>query len=234
MLNSGLFISQMRLAHERELEVRAILTWESLVRAHKNLGGSLELISREDLKGEIRNKVQGFAVALTTSISHSTQNVRQGLVSQTDISLESARQRALQKHEVEIDLYMDSLEVPENNRQGHQYIFYGSVGAVQTGANATANVTQNLGASDRDAIIQALELARDAIGQTEALSVQQRQELTAIARECETEMRSAEPNNTKLRGMFNVLATSIQTMASTRGAYDALKSALLPLGITLP
>lgn len=41
-------------------------------------------------------------------------------------------------------------------QNAHSYNFYGAVGAVQTGANAVSNITQSLGADDKERLKQAL------------------------------------------------------------------------------
>lgn len=114
------------------------------------------------------------------------------------------------------------------------YNFYGAVGSVQTGANATANVVQNLGADDRASLLSAIQQVRDALSNSPSVGEQQRSELLEIADECASQMTASAPNNTKLLTMFNVLGTAIQSIASAQPAYQALKGAILPLGITLP
>lgn len=105
---------------------------------------------------------------------------------------------------------------------------------VQTGINAVANVIQNLGDDDRSKLSVALVQVRDSIVQDLSLPDQQRQELMEIANECSAQINSESPNNTKLLSMLNLLRTTVQTIASAGPAYQAVKIALLPLGISLP
>ncbi len=107
------------------------------------------------------------------------------------------------------------------------FAFYGAVGAVQTGPGAVANVVQNLGAEEKHAILQALAQVRAAVIATQELAAQ-RQELIEIADECSATVQSENPNNSKLRAMFDVLSSSIQTMASAQPAYQALKVGCFP------
>ena len=113
------------------------------------------------------------------------------------------------------------------------YNFYGTVGVVQTGPGAIANIVQNLGAEEKHAILEALAQVRAAVEATQELAAQ-RQELVEIAEECTAIVQSQNPNNSKLRAMFDMLSSSIQTIASAQPAYQTLKVALLSLGITLP
>jgi hypothetical protein len=80
----------------------------------------------------------------------------------------------------------------------------------------------------------ALAQVREALGLDVSLPERQKRESLEIADECSTQIASQSPNSTKLLNMFNVLGTAIQSIASAQPAYQALKIALLPLGIILP
>ena len=116
----------------------------------------------------------------------------------------------------------------------HNFNFHGNVGSVQTGANAIANVVQNLGADERTALVSALQQVKEAIGIAPSLAEPRRQEILKVAHECSSQIESESPNDTKLLAMFNVLGTTIQSIASAQPAYQALKTALFAIGITLP
>lgn len=234
MLNSSVRILQTQQAHERELEVRAILAWESLVRVHRTFGQPMSDSLRDDLKGEIHKRIDQFMAELTASLNERTN--RSGL--NISVSLDDAHRAVTTKHDIEVDLYVDSMSVHNEEKTTgtlmQHYNFYGAVGSVQTGANATANVIQNLGADDRATLSSAIQQVRDALSNAQTVGEQQRKELLEIADECVSQMSASSPNNTKLLTMFNVLGTSIQSIASAQPAYQALKIAVLPLGITLP
>jgi hypothetical protein len=110
----------------------------------------------------------------------------------------------------------------------------GNVGSFQTGANAVANVVQNLSANERTSLSTALQQFKEAIEIEPSLTESERQKLLEIAQECTSEISSESPNDTKLLAMFNVLGTTIQSIASAPLAYQVLKTAVLPLGIDLP
>lgn len=232
--HAGSRLRQMHQAHVRELEIRAIIAWQSLVRVHRTLGCSMSDALRKDLKGEINRVIEQMCIELDNSLQE-----RLSKTSLTaPLSLDDACKNTVRKHEIEADLYVDSIETAQSregkNSMAHHYNFYGNVGAVQTGGNAVANVLQNLGTEDRAAISAAVVQVRETLGLDSSLVPAQRHDLIEITDECVAELMSASPNNTKLLSMFNVLGTSIQSMASTQPAYQALKTALLPLGITLP
>lgn len=237
----GAFHSSMRMlqihqAHEREIEVRAIIAWESLVRVHRTLGCSISETLREDMKGEMRRVIESAHKELSDTLQDRLKNSQIRIP--LSLSLDDAFAQTIRKHEIEADLYVDSIGATQSKEINHpmtqQYNFYGNVGAVQTGANAVANVIQNLGADDRAALSTAITQVREALGVSTSLTSQQQQELIEIANECSIQLESTAPNSTKLLSMFNVLGTAIQSIASAQPAYQALKTALLPIGITLP
>ena len=135
----------------------------------------------------------------------------------------------MSKYDIEVDLYVDSLFVSDPDKgvasMTQNYNFYGNIGSVQTGANSTANVVQNLEPNDRDALLRALQQVRDAIFNASSVEERQREELVEIADECTSQMLTESPDNTELLTMFNVLGTAIQSIASAQPAYQVLKSA---------
>jgi hypothetical protein len=154
---------------------------------------------------------------------------------QPQLNILDAKNHTQAKHEIEIDLYVDSLCGTDgaNGMSSQTYNFYGNIGAVQTGAHAIANTVQSLGSEDRTALVEALTKVQEALAAS-VMHEQQKSELLEISNEAQMQIASSSPNNTKLMSIFNVLATSVQAISSAQPAYQALKLALLPLGITLP
>ncbi len=235
MFRSGNHVVMNQQAHERELDVRAVLAWQSLCRVHTILGSPLPDTLRDDLKAEMHRRIGETFSELNSRLQSLVRQI--GLLN-IPVTLDEAHRTVLAKHDIEIDLYVDSLSASNSiqgtNATAHTYNFYGTVGSVQTGANAVANVVQNLGMEDRAALSNALQQVRDAISTASSLEEQQRHEFLEIADECAAQMAAESPNNTKLLTMFNVLGATIQSIASAQPAYQAFKLAVLPLGITLP
>lgn len=232
MFQSSAHVHRIHHAHQHELDVRSILAWESLVRVHRTFGSPTSDTLRDDLKAEIHRHIDQAMAELTGSMNERLKKIRINMA----VSLDDSYSATLKKHDVEIDLYVDSLSESDESTStvNQNYHFYGSVGAIQTGANATANLVQNLGTDDRASLTAAIQQVKDALVQAPNLGEQQRRELIEVADECVTQVTSDSPNNTKLLTMFNVLGTTIQSIASAQPAYQALKLAVLPLGITLP
>ena len=235
MLNSSMSILNTKEVCEREIEIRAVIAWQSLVRVINTLGYETKENLNNDLKEYITNSINTNYEELTQILN---QNLRK-MMKPEQVSMEEARNHAISKHEIEIDLFTDTLkDQPETQESmtdtNHNYNFYGSVGSVQTGSGAQANVVQNLGGEDQEAIKQALALASDAIQAATDIADTQKNELIEIASQARNELEKETPNSTMLQSMFVTIGTTIQTLASAKPAYQALKGALIPLGIMLP
>lgn len=234
MLHSSRRILQTQQAHERELDIRTILAWQSLVRVHKTLACPVSETLRDDLKAEIHKRIDEAFAELSASLDERAKKSQLNM----SVSLADAHASVASKHDIEVDLYVDSLSTP-NPEKGvlpmtQNYNFYGTVGSIQTGANAVANVVQSLSEDDRAALNAALQQVCEALSHAPSVAEQQRRELAEIADECSAQISAGTPNNTKLLTMFNVLGAAIQSIASAQPAYQALKGAVLPLGIMLP
>lgn len=233
---SGNTITKLCDLHSSEISSRAIIAWQSVVRAHQIFGVPLSADLRTDLKNELHQYITQASNELKSSLINEVQSLHLGDNSaRAGSAIEEAINHNRRKHDIEIDLYVDSLE--RRTQQApvpQQYNFYGNIGAVQTGANASANVVQNLGGDDKTALIEALALAREAIRNASELGDTRQTEMIAIANECEEQVNSVQPNNTKLLTLLTVLGTTVQSIASAPAAYNAMKTALLPLGVNLP
>lgn len=216
----------------QELQIRGIIVWRGLVRVHQILGSSFSETLAQDLKSEFASYLNEIRNELDKVLAERIKDDKL----RDRLTLDESASDSVAKHNIEIDLYVDDLRKPsleESASPQHTYNFYGAVGAVQTGPGAQASVVQNLGTDEKQGILLALVEVRKAIEAAHELGSQQ-SELVEITEECTTLMKADSPNNSKLRAMFDVLASSIQTVASARPAYEAMKAALLPLGITLP
>jgi hypothetical protein len=236
MFQSGSHLHNITESHESELEERAALAWGCLTRAYESSASPEVADLAESLKSLLREQINLSAHRMDSSLQSYVERIAPPLHARSQ-SVDDCRRRLVRKFEAEIDIYADTAATRRASQQearSHQYNFYGAVGAVQTGANSHSNVVQNLDPVDKTALLEALSLARDAIQTVSELSERQKIELIEIADDCQKELAAPNANNTKLLTMLNVLAATIQTTASARPAYAALKSALLPLGITLP
>lgn len=133
---------------------------------------------------------------------------------------------------------LDALEQWEgrrgSSRSASMYHFHSPVGVVQTGPGATASVVQALGAEDREALLHALRVVGEALSAVKELPGSSKEEVLQLVEEGRTEIQKARPNGMRLGAVLSAVATAIQTAGSLQPAYQALKTALLPLGILLP
>lgn len=220
--------------HSAELCARVSHAWQSLVRVHRTLGCPRTGSLRDEFKKELSETIDRLAAELTISLVAQIRDWSK----RPGFTLDAISQRLRNQHEVEINLYVDSLGIHASAKETHpmtqEYNFYGNVGAVQTGPYATANVLQSLSEEEKQSLNRALTHVRDSIAAGATISEQQRGELLSIVDDCSKEMSSPTPNNTKLMSMFNIIGTTVQAMADVRPAYEALKAAVAPLGINLP
>jgi hypothetical protein len=98
----------------------------------------------------------------------------------------------------------------------------------------SAQVFQNVTPQDREALLAAVELIKKGLATVDGLPAHLKDEIVELVDEAEIESRKAKPNNSKLLSTFMIIAQAIQAVGSLKPAYDALKAALLPLGISLP
>jgi hypothetical protein len=137
-----------------ELELRAAIIWKSIVRVCRDLPGTASDLLGSDLKQEFSKYLNSTADELTSYLSQQL-NVFSKFPGKNEwASLNETYNYLIQKHEVEIDLYIEYVTTQkEEIAVPPRYNFYGNVGAVQTGANALANVVQNLSEGDKTALM---------------------------------------------------------------------------------
>jgi len=231
-LHSSMTIQRLNEILCRELEARAILVWQAIVRVHKIVGIDKNVDLASYFK-DIFSKYHQEALNTLLPIFEKESQIMKSTIPST---LTETAKLSKEKHDVEIDLYVDSLRETDKETVAPRatYNFYGSVGAVQSGAGAYANVVQHLAVSEKQEIINALNEVKLAVQNAADRDEREIHELVEVVDDSIVELAKNNPNNTKLRACFHILSGSIQAIASAGPAYQALKSALLPLGIMLP
>ncbi|MEX2493893.1 MAG: hypothetical protein WD425_19290 [Nitrospirales bacterium] len=233
VLQSSMTVQRINEILGRELEARSIIIWQAIVRVHKIIGVDSGTDLADYFKALFRKYHDQSLTELTPIFEKETKNFRMSIPS----NLQEVSNLAIKKHDIEIDLYMDSLGKSGEEKakdQATTYNFYGAVGVVQSGAGAQANLVQNLGEPEKQDILSALEAIKAAIIEASSIDESSTTELVEIVNDSVSELSKTNPNNSRLRAFFDVLSGSIQSIASAGPAYQALKSALLPLGISLP
>jgi hypothetical protein len=151
--------------------------------------------------------------------------------------LSEGKVHAIRKVHSEIDLFVAGLEqvarVAQNGGATHVNIYGGQVGILQTGASSTASTTVHLDGTSKREIAKALNTVEKALGEATHVPFD-RAEISEMIEESKSELDKPGPNVSRLRSLMVGVATSIQTVASLRPAYDAIKGGLALMGVTLP
>jgi hypothetical protein len=237
MGRSGAIVAKIHERCAREVEIRARIVWLALQKAFLATGVQPSESLAEDLKREVEKHLSPGLPVLNQVVTKEAELMR---IPHPPSPLSDALSRALRKVGVEIDLFVQSLVsrgaavreqgVPSSTT----LVFQAPVGAVQTGPGATASVVQVLAAEDREALLQALRFVGESLVTVEKLPGSSKDEVLELVKEVGVEVQKPKPNGIRLRSILSAIATAIQTTASLQPAYQALKAALLPLGILLP
>jgi hypothetical protein len=148
-------------------------------------------------------------------------------------SMDREKRIALDIFSGEIDILVEQLRqaATAEKSSGGVYNFHGPVGAFQVGNYNIANVTQNLADADRAKVTEALDLSIQSLQQS---SHPKSSEMERLAEEAREELTKPVPNDTKLLTILTVLSSAVEGIANARPAYEALRTALLFWGISLP
>jgi hypothetical protein len=233
---SNLVIEEVHNLCARDIELRALIVWQNLHRVLSQVG----IAASPQLGAELKQEIFRYREIIYSPPHDALQKVVRNIGIRMADSLTDARDRAVAKVDAEIDLYVLSLkrqaEAQKGRRKSSQSVFniYSTVGAIQTGPNATANVVQSISSQDRDALVKALDSVRTGLTEIDSLPAHPKHEIVELVAEADTEVRKARPNRTRLRSMLLDIATAIQTVGSLQPGYQTLKAALITFGIQLP
>lgn len=220
----------------RELHIRAQLIFQTDVRVLSQL----TIAPYPELKDDLRKRLERF-LPLTDDYSGALQNLqsRLGLQSMPQLRIHEPREQVLRKIGGEIDLLVEGLlrrqqEAATLPAGMTTLNIYGAVGALQTGSGATSHVVQHINSEDKKALLEALAAVQQALIKLQEPSPFHKGEVLEVVHEVTSELSKTEPNHLKLKSALKAVGESIRLAGSMNGAYQLLKTALLPLGIMLP
>lgn len=214
-----------------DIELRALIVWQNLLRVLSQAG----VLPSETLADDLKDAVSKYAEEIFAEPHGRLEKLIHNIGSAYRPSLTDARERALRKIHAEIDLFVLGLNrLKESQSSQSGLVFNAPVGAVLTGPNATANVFQTITQQDRHALLAAVDLVRKGLANVERLPAHPKEDIVELVDEAELETKKSKPNNSKLLSIFMTVATAIQAVGSLKPAYDALKTALIPFGVQLP
>lgn len=233
LIGSGFYIKSVQEACSREVAARAQLIFNQLFRALNAVGFSPSGDLARDLKREFERLLRANRAPIQEQFTSVVR--RLGPMSHDD-KLEAAFEHAVDKFGAEIELAVASILRPREQpvHDSATMHFHGPVGAVLTGSDAQATVHQTITQEDRDALRAALRRVREDAATSESLQDETRTDLPDVIADVETEIDKERPNLLRLKAGALAITTSIQTVGALQPAYAALRSALLPFGITLP
>lgn len=113
----------------------------------------------------------------------------------------------------------------------NHYNFHAPVGAVQTGSGSTANVTQRFDSVEVEKLVDALKRFAQQLNAMPVSDPATKNEVIAVTRDLESELKAPTPNRFKLKAIFDGLTTFVQTLGSAPEAYQTIDNILRTLGL---
>lgn len=234
MAVSGVAVTSYSKIAGDELRVRAGIVWGAIRRSHASMVGQADDQTLANLQGQLTEhisvhatKVRDLAVACVKRMPQ--MRLEPSLIETTVANL--ARE-LIREWSVEAQFYVDELQrAARANSSSAAITIHGNVGAVQTGSYATAHVSMT--GAVRDKLVETLETLRSDILQNAEASAEQREQATELAADVITAVKAEKPNGPKIAGLLGGLATTVQTVASLRGAWDFVRAAAIAAGIAL-
>jgi hypothetical protein len=222
-----LYVAQ---AYQEELGQRAAIVWRNLLRAHGSFGSPRPESLHGDLIDAFRSQLDAVTMELTPRFY---KDIKGPGMSQIE-KLGDARDHELARHAAEIEHYVATLEVSASRggKQPVSYVFYGDVGAVMNGSGAVAYLVQKIGPNQREALLQAFDLVKQALAEAPDLPTRDRIELGEFVDDAATEViREPKKNIRRLNITLQTLASAVKGIASGGPAYEALRAAATEIGI---
>lgn len=220
----------------QEVARRADVIWRNLHRAHNSIGAPHSDRLRSDLREAFRADLDAVVSGLSPRFEKDMAGAPQSAKERSwNAKFGDARDHELARYESEIEHYVALLETTRNRgaQPAAAYIVHGNVGAIVSGQGASASVVQNIGTDQREALLKALELVKEAIGAAPGVVDRHRRELVELADEAAAEVSKEQPNSMRLGFGLQTLAAAVQGIASGPGAYEVLRSAAAAIGFAV-
>ncbi|MGC2461409.1 MAG: hypothetical protein WA446_10640 [Steroidobacteraceae bacterium] len=214
-----------------ELAVRTDIMWGFIMRCHRVFGMPLDDQLADDLQQQLREHLarqSELVIAMVDSRPSALGQQWQPLIRAT---VEKRHDELFRKFSNEARLYALAAAQPAKTEPS-TYSFHGPVGAVQTGSYASAHI--HIDAAGGTRLAEALEQLRTAIPQATGMTDDQRSDSQEVIGDLIAAARAPKPNGSKLTGLLNGVAVSVQTVASLRGAWDFVLDAARLIGIPVP
>lgn len=139
----------------------------------------------------------------------------------------------------EIDLIMKELEhLEKGEAMGSEsnittYNIKATGGIVQTGNNAMTEIVI-INKDNKQELCKAIDIILNAMPYANDFHSSTKEETKEMIYEVKAEVEKPKPNGIKLRSLLFGIGTTVQSLASMKPAYEALKTAASAIGIHLP
>lgn len=124
-----------------------------------------------------------------------------------------------------------NVPMPKQSSPTPTMTFNGPVGAVQTGANAVANVSQSWSGENVANVVKALAEFKALLQTAPGLDTDLRTDLLKDVESASTELAAPTPNAGRLTRWLGGVGTAVQTVGALQPAWDAVKVGLRALGL---
>lgn len=231
---AGAFNSSMRI-HKRgvvacqELTVRAEIIW-GIIQQCRRLFGEPDEGLVADLRQQIHDHITAQVPLVLELAGRVTDLSRQR--NSIELPLVECRDQLIRKFSNKALLFVEELKHPPGNSPGAPGVtIIGPVGAVQTGSHAIAHVHIDAAGSAR--LLKTLENLRSELPKAADMALDEREQGAELASDLIVAVRAPKPNASKLAGLLMGLSMLVQTVASLRPAWDAVRYAANAVGIPL-
>jgi hypothetical protein len=229
-LNGRRFIVHSEIGCQ-ELTKRAEIIWQVIQRSYEAFATTApddSLISELSQQTAHWINTETQLVAGLVNISQGPGNAQR--IVQAEVT--KRRDELIKKFNLEARFYVQRLMNPPKSESGHTFNVLAPVGAIQTGANAQANIHIEAGGNQK--LIDALEQLRAAIPDAPGMTANQRADGTEVVDDLITAVRAPRPNGPKVAGLLKGLALTVQTIGGLDKAWAVVREAASLLGIPLP
>lgn len=212
--------------------------WEILFRFVTTAGVRYSEELATELKDTVKNNIPENLNEFKGLVKRNTQRFGINVGSAHKPRLVDAYRQALAKISNEIDLFVLSLkrheEIVKTGELSTTINIYSPVGAIQTGKNAVAHVTQYIDPVIKQQIQDILVSLEKNLLKLDSLPHHPKDEIIELVQEGQSEIRKDKPNLTKIKSILSTAAISIQLVDHLKPTYEILKSVLVHLGIPMP
>jgi hypothetical protein len=230
---SGNAIHSYTNAASDELRVRAKIVWAAISRSHTAMLGRADASTLGDLQVQITEHINAQASHVQNLAQDSVRRVTERARLNSNHfqnTIATVARELIQEANVEAQFYVDNLQrAATGGSPAPAITIHGNVGTVQTGTFATAHVI--LTGAGRDKLVEALEALRNEVERNPEATADQKEQATELATDVIAAVKAEKTNGAKVAGLLGGLATTVQTVASLRGAWEMVRTAAIAVGL---